>query len=295
MTMKRREAIWGLILASPIIIWIAVLFVFPFLFSGYVSFTSWNLFHPPRFTGLRNWRMIFGDRNFWSSLRNVFYFAAIFVPLQTFLALVFAYFLNRSFRGRSVFRAIFFLPAVTPWVAIALIFKFIFARDLGILNHILTRFGFERIDWLGSIHFYIAIGTVAIIQVWKGVGQSMLLLLAGMQNVSREHIEAAEIDGANRNQIFFRIVVPLTTPMIFLVMIMSTISAFTAFDGFLALFSADNLRPERMVTNLYIYTTGFIQGSYGKASAAAWALFAVILAITGLQKAFEKRWVHYET
>lgn len=293
--MKKSLARWGVIMSLPLIIQLLVFFLFPVIFSGYVSFTSWNLFNPPRFTGLRNWINLFGNKNFLGSIRNVLYFAVIFVPLQTFLALIFAYLLNRSIPGRGFFRAVFFLPSVTPWVAVALIFKFIFAKNFGILNYVLGLVGVEPIDWLGSRSWFIVIASVALIQVWKGVGQSMILLLAGMQNVSADVIEAARVDGANNNQIFFKIITPLITPMIFLVMIMSTISAFTAFDGFLAIFDINALRPEQLVPNLFIYSEAFVKGSYGLGSSAAWVLFVIILVITGLQRKYESKWVHYES
>lgn len=292
--MKRTLAKWGLIMSIPLIIQLVVFFIFPVLFSGYISFTSWNLFNPPRFTGLRNWINLAQDKVFLGSIRNVLYFAAIFVPMQTFLALIFAYLLNRQVPARGFFRAVFFLPSVTPWVAVALIFKFIFAKNFGLLNYLLGLFGLEGVDWLGSREWYIVIASVAIMQVWKGVGQSMILLLAGMQNVSVEVIEAARVDGATSNQIFFRIITPLITPMIFLVMIMSSIAAFTSFDAFLAIFDVFALRAEQMVSNLYIYAEAFVKGSYGRASAAAWVVFALILIVTGLQRLYEKRWVHYE-
>lgn len=293
--MKKQLARWGFIMCIPLVIQLSVFFVFSILFSGYVSFTSWNLFDPPRITGARNWIVLFSDKTFISALRNVFYFALVFVPFQTFLALIFAYFLNQRIPLRSFFRAVYFLPSVTPWVAVALIFKFIFAKNFGILNYALGLFGIEPIDWLFSTEWPLTIGSVAIIQVWKGVGQSMIILLAGMQAVSGDYIEAALVDGANRNQTFFKIVVPLLTPMIFLVMLLSSISAFTAFDGFLAMFDPNALRPDQIVPNLYIYSEGFIKGGYGRASSAAWVLFAIILLVTGIQRKFEKRWVHYES
>lgn len=293
--MKKQLARWGVFMTIPLIIQLLVFFIFPVLFSGYVSFTSWNLFDLPRWTGLRNWTMLFSDRNFFASIRNVFFFALVFVPFQTFLALIFAYFLNQRIPARSFFRAVYFLPSVTPWVAVALIFKFIFAKNFGLLNYLLGVFGLEGVDWLGSRNWMIVISSVAFIQVWKGVGQSMIILLAGMQNVSGEVIEAARVDGANHNQVFFRVVVPLLTPMIFLVMLLSTISAFTAFDGFLAIFDMNNLRPEQYVPNLYIYTEAFLKGSYGRSSSASWVLFAIILTVTAFQRVFEKKWVHYES
>ncbi len=293
--MKKTRARWGVIMSIPLILQLLLFFVFPVIFSAYVSFTSWNLFTAPRFTGLRNWINIFGDKVLLQSIRNVLYFALIFVPLQTFIALIFAYLLNRRIPMRGFYRAVYFLPSVTPWVAVALIFKMIFAKNFGILNYGLGLLGLEPIDWLGSRQWYIVMASVAIIQVWKGVGQSMIILLAGMQNVSADVIEAAEIDGANRNQIFTKIIFPLLTPMVFLVMLLSTISAFTAFDGFLAIFNVNDLRPEQMVPNLFIYSEAFIKGSYGKGSAAAWVLFFIIMIATGLQRLYEKRWVHYES
>lgn len=291
----RKSNFWGLLFVSPFILGCFVFFVFPVGFSAYISLTKWDMFNPPQFIGLKNWVNALKDPVFWIAFRNVFYFALIFVPIQTILALIIAYLLNQKIRFKGLYRVIYFLPVVTPWVAGATIWKFIYRYENGLLNYFLRLIGLNGSYWFDSEKWWVAIGSLAIMNVWKGLGQSMVMFLAGLQNVPSDVIEAAEIDGANRHQIFRKIVVPIISPMVFLVMIMSTISAFTAFDVFLTMFDIFSLPVRNSIVNLMVYREAFLYGKMGPASAMAWILFIIILVITMLQKQFEKRWVHYDS
>lgn len=290
----KRHQYWGLLFVSPFIVSLAVLTFYPFGFSAYLSFTRWNLFDPPRFVGLAYWKEVLTDPVFWGAVRNTFYFAAVFVPLQTGLALILAFLLNRRMHFRNLFRAIYFLPVVTPWVASTMVWRVLYSEQYGVINYVLNLFGLPGSKWMESTHWWVTIAALAFIQVWKGTGESMVLLLAGMQNVSRDVVEAALVDGASQRQIFSRIIVPLTSPMIFFVMILSSIAAFTAFDVFYTTFSVFSVHDRNLVMNLKIYIDAFLRTRFGPASVQAWALFLIILGITLFQKWFEKKWVHYE-
>lgn len=290
----KKNNFWGLFFVSPFILGILVFFVFPVLFSGYISFTKWDMFNPPKFVGLKNWIDALKDPVTWISFRNVFYFALIFVPLQTVFALIVAHFLNQKIRLKGFFRACYFLPNVTPWVAGAIVWKFLYGYEYGLLNYILRIFGFKGSHWYDSGYWWIAIGSLAIMNVWKGMGQTMVILLAGMQSVPTEIIEAARTEGANKGVIFWKVTVPLISPTVFLTMILSTIAAFTAFDVFLTMFDVFSLPTQNSVVNLTVYREAFVYGKMGPASAMAWLLFLVILIITLVQKKFEKRWVYYD-
>ncbi|QOV21105.1 sugar ABC transporter permease [Blautia liquoris] len=290
----RKSNFWGLLFVLPFIIGTAVFFVFPVLFSGYISFTDWDMFNPPKFVGLKNWINSFKDPAFWISFRNVLYFAAIFVPLQTIFALVIANMLNQKIKFKGGFRACYFLPNVTPWVAGAIVWKFLYGYDYGLINYILRSLGFEGSYWYDSDKWWVAIGSLALMNVWKGMGQTMVILLSAMQSVPKEIVEAATTEGAGKAAIFRKITVPMISPMVFLTMILSTISAFTAFDVFLTMFDVYSLPDRNNVVNLMVYREAFIYGKMGPASTLAWMLFIIILIITVIQRKFEKKWVHYE-
>lgn len=291
----QKQGYWGFCFTLPFVLQLVIFFVFPFVFSFYLTFTKWDLFNEPQWVGLRNWTQFLKQETFWLSLRNVSYFALLFVPLQTGAALILAYLLNQQIRGKTLFRMVYFLPVITPWVAGGMIWLWIYNNDYGILNWLLEKMHISRIDWIRSSKWWLVIGSIALVNIWKGAGYSMVLILAGMQNISKEMIEAAQMDGASGWTLFARITVPIVSPMVYMVMILSTISAFHAFDVFLVMLGDITAVADRnMVPNILIYRDAFMNFKMGSASAMAWGLFLIILAITLVQKATEKRWVHYE-
>lgn len=290
----KRQGWWGFLFTLPFVINLLVLFLFPFLFSFYLTFTRYDLFNPPEWVGLRNWAYLMREGPFWLSMRNIGFFALIFVPLQTFFALLFAHLLNQQIRARNFFRAIYFMPAITPWMAGGLAWVWIYNNEYGVINWLLETLSLPTVNWLGDYRWWIVIGSIALVNVWKGVGSSMILLLAGMQNISSEMLEAAKIDGARRWSLFWKIIMPLTSPMIYLVLLLCTISAFTAFDVFLVMLDAHSVADRYNVPNLIIYQDAFLHYRMGRASAVAWSLFVVIMFFTMIQRYGEKRWVHYD-
>lgn len=290
----KKSNFWGLLFVSPFIIGTVVFFIFPVIFSGYISFTKWDMFNPPKFVGLENWIKELQNPVFWISFRNIFYFALIFVPLQTIFALIIAHFLNQPIKLKGFFRASYFLPNIAPWVAGATVWKFLYGYNFGLINYFLRLIGLEGSYWYDSDKWWVAIGSLAIMNVWKGMGQTMVIMLAAMQNIPNEVVEAAKTEGANKLTIFRKITVPLISPMVFLTMILSSISAFTAFDVFLTMFDVYSLPERNSVVNLMVYREAFMFEKMGPASALAWMLFIVILIVTVLQRMFEKRWVFYD-
>lgn len=286
---------WGYLFTLPFVIGFLVFSAYPFLYSMYLSFTSWDMFNPPKWIGLANWKRIFNDVPFWYSLRNIFYFSLIFVPLQTFFALLAAYMLNQSIRAKGLFRAIYFLPAITPWIAAGLVWRWLYDSNFGLINLLLSYVNLGPFKFLDHANWWIVIGSIAITNVWKGVGTSMILLLAGMQNISSEMYDAAAIDGANKRKVFTSIIIPLVSPMVYMVLILSTISAFHAFDVFLVMLeSPGTVKDQLLTTNILIYRDAFITFKMGPAAAMSWLLFLIIISITLFQRYFEKRWVHYD-
>ena len=288
---------WGYIFTLPFVINVIVFLLFPIVFSAYISFTQYDLFNPPKWIGLTNWINVLKKQEFWLSMRNVSVFALIFVPIQTALAFLIAFLLNQAaLRAKSLFRLFYFLPVVTPWLAAGVVWSWMFNYQYGVINWFLGLFGINPVNWLYHKSWVVVITSIALVNVWKGMGQSMVILLAGMQNVPQEVLESAQIDGASGWKQLTHIVFPIVTPMAYMVMILSTISAFQAFDVFLGLFGGitTGISEQVMVPNLTIYRDSFLLFKMGPASATAWLLFFVILAITLFQRYFEKRWVHYE-
>lgn len=289
-----RQGWWGFCFTLPFVINLLVFFLFPFVFSLYLTFTRWDLFNPPEWIGLTNWIYLLTEGSFWISMRNIAFFALIFIPLQTFFALLVAHLLNQQIRAKSLFRAIYYLPAITPWMAAGIAWLWLYNNQYGVINWILSSLNVGTVNWLGDPRWWIVIGAVALANVWKGIGSSMVLLLAGMQNISSEMLEAARIDGATGRTLFFRIVMPLTSPMIYLVMILSSISAFQAFDVFLIMLGVDSVPDRYNIPNLIIYQDAFLNYRMARASTVAWILFIAIMALTLFQRTMEKRWVHYD-
>ncbi len=292
----QKQGYWGYIFTLPFIINVLVFLLFPIVFSAYISFTQYDLFNAPRWVGLDNWVNMFKKEEFWISMRNVFYFALIFVPMQTATAFLVAFLLNQAIRGKAMFRLFYFLPVVTPWLAGGVVWSWMFNYQYGVINWLLSVVQIDPVRWLDSRSWVLVITSIALVNVWKGMGQSMIIILAGMQNVPKEVLEAGQIDGASGWKQLTHIVFPIVTPMIYLVMILSTIAAFQAFDVFLGLFGSiqTGIPVQNMMPNLLVYRDSFLLFKMGPASSLAWALFFVILAITLFQRYFEKRWVHYD-
>lgn len=291
-----KQGYWGYIFTLPFLINVVVFLIFPIGFSAYISFTQYDLFNPPKWIALDNWIALLKKEEFWISMRNVFYFALVFVPMQTGMAFLIAFMLNQAIKGKSIFRLFYFLPVVTPWLAGGVVWAWMFNYQYGVINWMLSLVQFDPVKWLDSRSWVLVITSIALVNVWKGMGQSMIILLAGMQNVPKEVLEAGQIDGASGWKQLTHIVFPMVTPMVYLVMILSTIAAFQAFDVFLGLFGSiqTGIPQNIMMPNLIVYRDSFLLFKMGPASAMAWMLFFVILAITLFQRYFEKRWVHYD-
>lgn len=291
-----KQNYWGYIFTLPFVINVIVFLIFPVVFSAYISFTQYDLFNAPKWTGLTNWTNLFKKDEFWISMRNVFAFALIFVPLQTLFAFLIAFLLNQALRAKSLFRLLYFMPVVTPWLAGGVVWAWMFNHQYGVINWFLGLLNIDPIRWIDNKSWVVVIASIAIVNVWKGVGQSMIILLAGMQNVPKEVLEAGQIDGASGWKQLTHIVFPIVTPMVYMVVILSTISAFQAFDIFLGLFGGiqAGIPQQSVVPNLVVYRDSFVLFKMGPASAMAWILFFVILVVTLFQRYLEKRWVHYD-
>jgi multiple sugar transport system permease protein len=276
--------------STPYLVHLAVLGIWPIAASLYLAFTDYELVGVPQWLGLDNFARLIRDPEFWSSLWHTAYFAVLFVPAQTALALLLALALNRQLRGMPLIRLAFFIPVISSWVVIAYVADTVLNPEFGIANAVLRLLGMPEQLWLQSPA--LVIPTLAAVAVWKGVGYMMVLFLAGLQSIPHELYEAASIDGAGTWHRFRHVTLPLISPTTFLVLILSTIATLQAFEQ---IFVMTNGGPggHSEVTVLYLYRQGFEYFQMGYASAIAWVLFVLVFLLTLVQVRLQKRWVHY--
>lgn len=263
----------------------------PVVVAFFVSFTQWDLFNPPIFTGLTNYTKLLADPIFGKVMGNTAYFVLLSVPIQMLIGLLCALALNRAIRGQTFFRVAYFLPVVTSTIAAALVWAWLFNANVGLINVLLTLLGVsEPPRWLSSTRW--AMAAVIIVSIWQNVGYAMVLFLAGLQNIRADLYDAAAIDGARGWKRLWFITLPLLSPTTFFVLIISIIGSFQVFE---LVFVMTQAGPANATNTLvyYIYQNGFQFYQMGYASAAAMILFAIVLVMTLIQYALQSRWVHY--
>ncbi|SHH48012.1 carbohydrate ABC transporter permease [Thermosipho atlanticus] len=235
----------------------------------------------PNFLGLDNFKKMFNDQYFKISLFNTFFYTIIVVPVQTFLALVLAVAANSKIRGVKFFKVTFFIPSITSSAAISMIFWMIYSKP-GVLNRLLGYFGFQPIAWLENPNT--ALPAVMLMNIWTTAGYFMITFLAGLQDIPNSIYEAARIDGATPNKIFWKIILPLLRPQILFVATMGTIGCMQVFDQIY--FLIKNMR--NITISFYIYKNAFEYGNMGYASALSLVLFVIILLLTFIQRKLVK-------
>lgn len=287
----RREAVTFYLCISPWLLGLVLFVLGPMLASAAISLTNWDLLNPARFVGIRNYeRLLTRDPLFWQSLKVTFTYTAVYVPIDMIGGLVLALLVNQKVRGISVFRTVFYLPSVLAGVAYVVLWMWIFNPEAGLINTFLRFLGITGPRWLADPDW--ALPALLIMSLW-GVGRSMVIYLAGLQDIPRSLYEAAEIDGASPWQCFWRITLPLLTPVIFFNLVLSIIATFQTFTS---AFVATDGGPldSTLFYVLYLYRQAFQFFNMGYASALAWVLFAIILVFTLLIVRSSDRWVYYE-
>jgi multiple sugar transport system permease protein len=287
---QRAEWRDGWLFASPFLIGFIIFWLGPMLYSLFLVTQSWDMLGPPQFVGLSNITDALNDPLVSQSLYNTAYYTFIGVPLQLLIALMLALALNQKLRGQAIYRTVFYLPAITPAVAFAVVWMQIFNADFGVLNNILRSLGFPGLNWLFDPN--IAKPAFILMSLWT-VGPQMVIFLAGLQSVPVELLEAAEIDGANSWQRFWGVVIPMLSPVIFFNLIIGIIGSFQVFNN---AFIMTNGGPQNatLFVVLYVYLNGFRFFKMGYAATLAWMLFWIIMIFTALQFAVGNRWVYYE-
>ncbi len=293
-SLARRESTWGLLFLAPWIIGFLLFFAGPMLYSLGASFTDLVLVRPNavKFVGLDNWTRLFGDPLVLKSLLVTANFLLIAVPISLGLPLLMAVLLNSEHLvAKPLYRALFFMPVLIPGVATAAIWKGVLNAQTGWINMALRSMGIPAPDWLGQAQFVIP--ALSLIATWS-VGNAMVIMLAGLQNVPTELYDAAKVDGANAWYRFWRISIPMISPVLFYNLVLATIAAFqyflTAFVLYQNTAGPDNAALFYMMN---LYREAFVYYNMGYASALAWGLFIVGLLVTIGLFASAKRWVYY--
>ncbi len=290
---KTGEWGWGYFFIAPLLIGLIAFYIYPFIQSFFYSFTDINTFNQAKFVGLDNYKKMLLDKELWQAALNTGLYVVITVPISMVLSLFVAALLNTKIHGTSIYRTLYFLPVVTMSTAIAMVWKWIFNGDFGILNQILASFGVQGKNWLSDPQT--ALFMVMIVGIWSSIGYNMIILLAGMQGISRSYYEAASIDGAKAIRQFFKITLPMLSPTIFFVMITGIIGSFQVFDIVYMMIGKQSLAYEATQTLVMIFYRNAFDYSYkGYASAIAMFIFVIILLITIFQIRMQKKWVNYD-
>lgn len=288
--MARKEAIRGYLFIAPWIIGFLIFTLLPILSSFYYSFTRYSVLRDPVWIGLGNYVELFtDDRLFPVILINTLIFVVFGVPLRLVVAFLLAVLLNTKVRGTTIFRTIYYVPTVVPLVASAILWLWILNPRVGLANAFLDIFGLGPMPWLTDAAW--AKPTVILVSAWT-VGQAMVIMLAGLQDVPVDLHEAAMIDGAGVWARFWAVTVPMMTPVIFFNLVMGLISGFQVFALPFILTGGGPLNST-LFYNLYVYDNAFKFLKMGYASALVWILFVLVVGVTYLIFGTSRRWVHY--
>lgn len=284
---SRNEAFWGWVFILPALAGTFIFIIIPVFFSFGLSFVDWDLINKARFAGLSNYKAIFTDALFGKILLNTFVYAFSTSFFAVIIPLMLAGILNSKLRGSEFFKTAYFLPFITPMVVIAVVWEWIFDPNIGILNYILKL----NINWLYDSNF--AMPAIIIVSVWKLIGYNMVIFLSGFSALNRSLFESAKIDGANAFDTFRFVTVPLLSPTIFFVVVITCISSFQVFDLIYLMTQGGPLDSTNVLV-YSVYKNAFEYFKIGQASAIAYVLFFIILVLTTIQWQLRKKLVFSE-
>ena len=286
---SKSESRWAYLMVAPTVIGLLVLNIYPFLDTIKLSFSKTRPFGLYELQGLENYIEMFASAEFWRANLNTLYFCVLTVPIGLFLSLIVAVMLNAKIKGRTAFRAVFFLPMVVAPAAVAMVWKWMFNTEYGIINTILH----SKVNWITDPN--IVMVTCAIVAIWSAIGYDAVLLLSGLQNISKSYYEAASLDGATKLQQFFHITLPMVSPTLFVVMIMRLMSSIKVYDLIYMLVEESNPALSKAQSLMYLfYRESFVTGNRGLGSAVVIWTVARIGVVTAVQFWGQKKWVNYE-
>ena len=288
-----RDGFWPWLFVGPLMLGISVFYLWPIAQTAWMSLTDTGPFGGSTFSGVQNYVKLFADPQLYLSLGNTLLYTAIVllgIPIAVYLASL----LNLpGLRFASLYRVLFFLPYVAMPTAVAMVWRIIFNGDFGLVNYTLRFVGIDGPYWISTPGF--SMFAVAIVGLWSSLGFSLIILAAGLKNIPPELYEAAELDGATRWGQFRSITVPLLSPSVFFVTIITVISSFQLFDLLYAILGSSNpVLPRSMSLVYFFYREGFVNNDKGSAAAIAMVIFVIIGLVTALQFRFQKKWVQNE-
>lgn len=282
---SQTSAAW--IFVFPALLGMLIFIIIPIFFSFGLSFAKWDLLNPIQFVGLDNYKEIFTEPLFGKILLNTVVFALATSFFGVIIPLILAAIMNSKIRGADFFKTAYFLPFITPMIVIGIVWEWIFDPNIGLLNKVLQ----VHINWLYDPHW--AMPALILVSVWKLIGYNMIIFLSGFSGISNSMFEAAKIDGANPVETFFYVTIPLLSPTIFFVVIITAVSSFQIFDLIYLMTQGGPLDSTNVLVYA-IYKNSFEYFNAGKASAIAYVLFVIILVLTLLQWNMRKKLVYNE-
>jgi len=291
-SLKKKRWVVAYLFIAPIIILFAIFRIYPLFYNFVLTFMKWNVFKSEgTWVGLKNYINLMHDEIFFCALRNTLLYAVIFVPVQITVGLGIALLLNVKFPGRIFCRTVFFIPYVVTLVATAAIWRWLYDPTCGLINAILERLNLPTFLWLHDSNT--ALGSVIIYSLWQSIGYSMIIFLAGLQAIPQRYYEAVKIDGANKFQSFIFITLPLLTPTLLLVLVMTTIFAFGVFDQIYVMTQGGPIHAT-LVLVLYTYKLAFtfLKFSYGATVAVVFFTLTLLVSVIEL-KLLSKRRITY--
>lgn len=287
-----RKDLYGWLFAMPAILGLLIFTLGPMIYSLYMSFTDYTGSNSPTFTGLDNYRRMFSgeDQYFYKSLAVTFYFVILSVPTGIIYSFLLAILLNQNVKGKAVFRTIFYLPSIVPIIAISFIWLWLLNPDLGLANELLRSLGLPGSQWIFGEKTVMP--SLALMNLWT-TGGTMIIFLAGLQDIPRSLYEAIEMDGGTRLDKLRHITIPLMTPTIFFNLIMGIINGFQVFSQAYVMTNGGPNNASLFYV-FYLYREAFQFSRMGSASAIAWVLFAIIMILTYVVFRTSNKWVYYE-
>lgn len=287
---RRRQMLWALVFLLPSAVPLLLFTITPMVSSAWVSLHEWNLISPMEWVGLDNYRNLLTDPQTGTVFLHTLMYVAGYLPLVYVGGLGLALLLNQKLKGRAFLRATYFLPVVTSWVVVALVWQWLLNPANGIVNEVLGTLGLPQPGWWTDPDW--ALPSVILASAWKDLGFVMVILLAGLQAIPSDYYEAARVDGASAWQRFYRITLPLLSPSTFFVVVISLINGFQVFDQVYVMTGGGPSGASQVVVG-QIYDLTFRYGRAAEASALSWILFVVLLVVTVIQIRVQRKWVHY--
>jgi multiple sugar transport system permease protein len=290
---RLNEWKWAYIMVAPTIIGIFILNIIPIIQTIYMSFFKSGAFGKKNvFIGLTNYKKMFMDVQIWYAVRNTLIYTCLMVPVTIAIALIIAVVLNKQIKGKGIYRTIYFIPMVAAPAAVTMVWRWLYNYNFGFINHFLAGLGIDKVKWTEDPK--IALFSIIIIGIWSCIGYSMVILLAGLQEIPKDFYEASNIDGASSLYQFFHITLPLVSPTLFFVAVTSIITAMQVFDVIYMMVDVANPAYNNSVSLVYLfYNNSFKYSNKGYGSAIVVLLLAFILVITVIQMKAQKKWVNY--